>query len=349
MTKKITFILGAGASKDFGLPTGAELTTAIADKVDIRFRDGIEQISGDRTITGALTQLARHPDGRQGDINPFLNAGWSIRDAMPQASSIDTFIDIHRQNKKLEVIGKLAIVSAVLDAERRSSLYIDPRQEEPRLPFGDVASTWYSRLFQIIAAECPKEQLEDRLKQVSFIIFNYDRCLEHYLFHGLQNYYRINADEAAEILSTIAIVHPYGQVGDLPWQDRRAGIQFGSSASSATLLSLSARIKTFTEQIESHVEIENLQQLIVQSEIAVFLGFGFHTQNLKLLRSEQKTGIKRVFATAIGISDSDCKVLSGEIESTMHPMWRSFDVQLRNGLDCIRLLDEYRRHLLLTV
>ena len=113
---KTLFVVGAGASKEAGLPTGNELTATIAKKVDIKFRDFNDQFSGDFEIAAALRSHASDVDGPPGDINPYLPACWHIRDAMPQAISIDSFID-HQGDDKIEVCGKLAIVRSILEAQ----------------------------------------------------------------------------------------------------------------------------------------------------------------------------------------------------------------------------------------
>src|SRR5947209_3367094 len=94
------FVLGAGASKEAGLPTGAELKSQIAPRLDFRF-DAFqyEPKSGDPAIVAALREVAkdRQPPEMRGrqqpDINPYIREGHRIREAMVQAISIDNFID----------------------------------------------------------------------------------------------------------------------------------------------------------------------------------------------------------------------------------------------------------------
>lgn len=55
--------------------------------------------------------------------------------------------------------------------------------------------------------------------KISIITFNYDRSLEHSLFTALKNSYAKNDRDCASKLKNIPIVHVYGQLGYLPWQD----------------------------------------------------------------------------------------------------------------------------------
>lgn len=134
---KTVIVLGAGASKEVGLPIGADLKNAIAERLNICFEHGHRMVSGDALIVEALRQHVAATTGSR-DVNPHLNAAHRIRTAMPQAISIDNFIDAHKGDAKIEICGKLAIVAAMLAAERRSMLYIDHTQSNRELNYGDV-------------------------------------------------------------------------------------------------------------------------------------------------------------------------------------------------------------------
>jgi hypothetical protein len=57
---------------------------------------------------------------------------------------------------------------------------------------------------------------------VSFIVFNYDRCLEQFLFHALQKLYGLESQEAFAMLTDLRIIHPYGaDPPPLKWSELR--------------------------------------------------------------------------------------------------------------------------------
>lgn len=91
--KSLVLVIGAGASKEVNLPIGAELKSEIARLLDISFQRVSTQESGDCQITDALRLIASRAQGKTGNIKPLLEMCWRIRDAMPQAISIDNFID----------------------------------------------------------------------------------------------------------------------------------------------------------------------------------------------------------------------------------------------------------------
>lgn len=348
--KKTVIVVGAGASKEAGLPTGQELKTQIVSLLDIRF-EWRDQKSGDVTICEALRLFVK--DETPKDINPHLHAARHICDAMPQAISIDNFLDAHGGDEKIELCGKLAIVRSILHAERRSLLYFDPSRNGRQHPdFRSLENTWYNTFFQVLTENCRIEDLSERAKSVGLIIFNYDRCVEHFLYHALQNYYKLQPQKAAEIVRQIEIYHPYGKVGALPWQETDGAVDFGAEPSAAQLLSLAGQIKTFTEGTDpDSSEVFSIRKSMRNSSTVVFLGFAFHRLNMQLIFPEinsldLREGVS-CFATAKGISLSDCKVLEQELAKAFGgvAIGASNVFHVRNDLTCCELFKEYRRSL----
>ncbi len=345
LNSKTTFVVGAGASNEAGLPTGRELTATIAGMIDIKFDDDLTQISGDRVIYEALREHVRGEDGGDGDIYDYQQAGWFIKDAMPQASSIDSFIDTHQDNEKVKLCGKLAIVRSILAEERNSRLFFDDRNPDAKLNFESIEETWYNTFFQMLVVGCTKDNLRNLFNNVSFIIFNYDRCVEHFLFNAVQNYYGIEPAEAAILMQALRIIHPYGFVGELPWQADTNSIPFGSAIQAGDLLSHAGKIKTYSERIGDEGAITTLHQLLIDADTIVFLGFAFHDENMNLMTSGAPNRLRRVFGTARGISDSDRGVIQDQISQIFKKNGGSFSIELRQGLHCHQIFDEYSRTL----
>jgi hypothetical protein len=84
------------------------------------------------------------------------------------------------------------------------------------------------------------------LRNVRFIIFNYDQFVEHFLAHALAAYYKLGLWEAHDIVADAEFAHPYGVVGRLPWQSDSGGsIPFGS-ADVEDVVRAANHIKTLT-------------------------------------------------------------------------------------------------------
>jgi hypothetical protein len=317
MDRKTVFVIGAGASKEAGLPTGDELKSKIAKLLDIRFPDRYNQKSGDYIICDALRHLVKSPDGRSGDINPYLHEAWHVVKAMPQAISIDNFIDTHRDNTKIAICGKLAIVKSILDAEKHSQLYFEKKRIDSGINFDSLKKTWYGSFFQLLTENCSKDELKERFRKITLIIFNYDRCIEHFLLHALQNYYKFNEAEAAETVKYINIYHPYGQVGYLPSHQPQSSVGFGEDPDAQKLLTLANQIKTFAEGTDpDSSEILEIKEHMAGASHLVFLGFAFHKLNMQLIapsKAEKEFNVVRCFATAYEVSDSNKEQISEQI------------------------------------
>ena len=299
MSNKTVYVIGAGASSEVKLPTGAELKGKIADLLNIQF-DIIKQQRGDRVI---------------GDINPYLHEAWHICKALPLAISIDNFIDAHKNNEKLEICGKLGIVQSILNAERNSLLFIN----DSGLKISSLSDTWYLPFFRSITENCTVEDLKSRFSSISLIIFNYDRCAEHFLSNAIQIYFKISEDQASEILGSLCVYHPYGSVGALPWMKKGPSIPFGEKAKPQQLVELLKMIRTFTEGTSPESSnISEIRESMSSANRIAFLGFAFHELNLQLLSSKQKYENKSIvhyFASSFGISDSDKDLIKRKIKS----------------------------------
>lgn len=333
------FIIGAGASLEVGFPDGKKLTHQIAEKLGIEF-DCLEPIKGSRYIGEAIRLHAQQQNIRNTEC--YINACWQIHDAMPLAKSIDTYVDAHGTDNIIKFCAKLAVSECILEAEGNSALQFnyDANTREECINLARTENAWLQPFFHLLNDGIPKENVQEIFENTSFIVFNYDRCLEHYLYHALQKYYSLNSEELITCLSKLKIFHPYGSVGSLPWQDQGLGIKFGSKPFSDTILRVAPHIQTFTEQIDTPL-IKEIREIVRDAKIIVFLGFSFHDLNLKLLADQIQSKAQRVFATAYGISNTDTKIIEGDINK----FCPSPSINIRNDLECSKLFDEYWRAL----
>ena len=342
------FIVGAGASKEANLPVGSQLKDIISKKLDIEIPAYQEKIRGDRNIYNAIHSYLGNGGVQRIDLESYISACLHIRTAMPQAMSIDNFLDAHQGNEKIELCGKLAIVCSILEAERTSLLYFDEHDSLEKLHFGKIKNTWYNRFAQLLTENCHKDNIDQIFKNISFIVFNYDRCIEHFLFFSLQNYYGIDQKDAAKIMENLPIYHPYGVVGRLPWQDLIDCVPFGSNADDKKLLSLVEQIKTFTERVEDTPSILKIRQAVQFSETIVFLGFAFHPQNMRLIGPTEESTARQIVATAFGISKADCEIVNKQIFELIRRPRLGTQIHLANESTCVKLFDEHWRRLSLS-
>jgi hypothetical protein len=159
-----------------------------------------------------------------GELNKYIQAGRQYVGAMHQAISIDNYLDAHQNDKYAILCGKLGIAQTILEAERTSLLYFDETKHET-MNFANLENTWYGAFQQILMENVEKSNISKLLENASFITFNYDRCVEHFLVHSITNYYDAPFHEVSTLVNQVVIRHPYGITGLLPWQVQTQSVQ----------------------------------------------------------------------------------------------------------------------------
>jgi len=188
-----------------------------------------------------------------------------------------------------------------------------------------------------------KEDLRDLFDGISVVCFNYDRCIQHFLIHALVPLYSIKKEEAEDVVSSLEIYHPYGTVGELQTILKPQGTPFGDRVDGETLLRLSNGIRTFNEQVDDAESLNALKAKIADAETLVFLGFGYHEQNMDLLQPVEKGHIQRAFGTARNISEFDCIQVRNKISNLGKRNFQT--MQIDKELSCINLFQEFQMNL----
>lgn len=333
---KTVLILGAGASCEADLPAGDRLRELIVNSLQST------DVAG--SFRDARTEYAVKSKAQQlGGVNrwpeflpSYRNAARIIIEGLPLAPSIDHFLDTHAGNKEVELLGKLAIASTILEAERSSRL-APQRTTGVALDPNAIQGTWYTAFMRMVTQAVHRDKINEVFRNLTMISFNYDRCIEHFLFIALQAYFAIDQKAATKALSGLKVIHPYGLVGTLPWQRGDMSVPFGGS-NDDNLLDVAESIQTFTETVESGTASE-ICVAIAEAESIAFLGFGYHRQNMKLLRPRYSTHARRVFATMGGISAWDKATALDLIRTVFRDAQPEIYDHART---CSALFDEYR-------
>ena len=335
LKQRTVFVVGAGASAEFGLPVGSKLQREIAGLVNIKFEDfGSRRTSGDERVFDALNREHRQ------DVNAYLEAGWHIHKAVGLSHSIDNFIDSHRSNARVVVVGKIGIVRAITRAERQSKLFIDPSNTYNDLDFDSVRDTWIGRLFVSMQEGIRLEAVSNFFERAAFIIFNYDRCVEHYLLRALMAIYKLDEHEAAGVVSKAEFVHPYGTVGRLPWQptDNRLPVAFGNL--DPDLYSMARGIRTYTERVAEAAEVARIHDLVAEADTICFLGFSYQRQNMDLLTPGAEIHARLILGSAYQLSEYDIDSVCGDLNARFQLDRATVHI---DNLTCAAFLQKYDR------
>jgi hypothetical protein len=345
------FIVGAGASNEAGLPTGVGLIGHIRQKLGFVVKDRqLVPDTGDLDILDIFQQREEMWEG----IEKYLKASARIKDGSIYSKSIDSFLDLHQDDAHIQAAGKLAIGRAILEAEKNSHLFIERGSTEFK-GADQLKDSWYFELTKNLADGVRKVEVERLFENIGFIVFNYDRCLEHFMFNALQQLYGIDEQRAANVMKTMTVVHPYGTIGDLDWQNRKSGMPFGFQGSRAAMELMISRIRTYTEQVADEKIPTTVKQLVTEADTIVFLGFSYHAENMRLLTVPDPGAAQRVFGTTKGISKADTEVVRDQIRNmiagkSLKPAERAntSESMFLSNCTCSKLLQDYSRNLFIS-
>ncbi len=251
--EKTVIILGAGASKPYGYPTGKELRNYICGNFIHDFFN--------------KTKIPRHSNYFH-KIEEIINAF-----SKSNNKSIDLFLS---RNPDYEELGKQIIAFSIIKNEINSKDPIKLESDE---------EDWFSELFELLSNQLTEPHSYQKFldNNISFITFNYDRSLEYLLFESLNNSFtKTKASEIANVLLKIPIIHVYGKLTDLPWENSNHFIGYrGFNLEYSTNYAKNIKV-IYSSRIEE-TRIESAKNLIIDANRVFFLGFGFAPENMKIL------------------------------------------------------------------
>ncbi|MER8592394.1 hypothetical protein NKH33_12415 [Mesorhizobium sp. M1182] len=337
-TKKTVFVVGAGGSREVGLPMGTELAKIIGRKLDFK-SNGWEATQGDTGIYDGAKSYFKKQGSEVGN-NEFMQAGRALSSAMANAVSIDNYLHTHGDNDVAVFMGKMGISQSILEAERGSKIH----GTNEIIDFRHIDDSWHNTFFKMATEGTLRANLGGLFSNVSIITFNYDRCIEHYLEQALQNYYHMKPAEAQKVLRGLEIIHPYGQVGRLPWQ-APGGIKFGQEVEPRDLPDIAFQIRTFTERIEDEAVLGRIRAMIAEAAVIVYLGFSYGDMNMDLMTIE-KSRTKSIFGTGYMISAPNRAAIENRVRQSVGGDTNVRRIEIAD-LKCNEFLNGYWRPIIL--
>lgn len=299
--KNLTFVIGAGASKEIGLPLGSELKQDIEKMLSREPFSNVMNPPDEDLNNGINTILARGNSSKQ---NTLFDECALVGASLVLSDSIDAYISSHKDNEDAIKILKSCILKQIWHKEDKS-----PLNDNKGLFFGRLEGTWYLPFFRMLTKNCNLAQFKERLKTLNFIIFNYDRCVEKFLHHAICAFYRVEPSEALAMLQTIKFHHPYGVAGDF-FKDSSIMPFGGGKNIRKNMFEYSSRIKTFSENPDAQeLHITEMIASLKKTNILCFLGFSFGDMNMNLLDilNNLKARDAHFYATTEGMSATNIK------------------------------------------
>lgn len=271
------------------MPIGSRLAVQIEDLLVSELRNYRSENPG--PVAAALM--------RSGGLRQeHVAAMQRIREGILSRDSIDDFVNEWSDVPELARIAKLCIAYRMLEAERKSVLggLAQPRPEPAQL-LRELRSSWLGIITRLLNPQSRRRDVEAVFEGASFVTFNYDRCIEQFLVTTFMSTYALPAGKAAEAVRRIPILHAYGSLGEIPHEGN--GVPF--AADDRYLSKAAIPIMTFNEDVGSEHR-SALRGLVREADKVIFLGCGYHIQNLTLLYGDHPPNREsRVWGTTVGM------------------------------------------------
>lgn len=322
------FVLGAGASKHYGYPTGEELRNEIIMKFKVWY---LNHIMHANPLTPWLESVLIINDKIPENVKTF------IQDFDDSGDQIDIFITRNSHNKEYNRLGKLAIILSIIESEWKSKFPNDNKD-------------WYRELLNQLTdgrTEPDDFRISQNTNKVSFITFNYDRSLEHYLHYTLQRKFKYaNPSDISEEINSIPIIHVYGMVASLEWQDNSTNIhQLSYNINKNMPLGIDADEMSknifVMHNNRDNPNVEESKNLLRQANSIYFLGFGYLKENMEILDIPNTIeGATRIYGTAHNFSDQYVDNLIARCFRGI-PIRRGRGLFIENRMKCNDLIFNY--------
>jgi len=285
------FVLGAGASEPYGLPLGSQLRLDILAKYN-------------SDVGRAVDLLNTAPFVRK-DINAFVEAL-----KYSGLSSVDAFLE---RRPEFMDIGKAMMGIELLHGEVHERLW-------------QPDDNWLTYLFGNMIGSSLEEFANNN---VSFVTFNYDRCVEQFLYVSLSNAFGRASEDTAAVVGRIPIVHLHGRLGHLPWQSGNSAIAFGDNQIDPHKMNIVMKeIKVVHEELTDgrDKDFAQAKKLLAGARRVYLMGFGFGSRNVQRLGLGQLQP-EAYQGTAYGLTGKEidgCRTLCGGLIG-LHP-FRTLDL-----------------------
>lgn len=296
--KRTVIVIGAGAGKDFGMPTGEELVRQIANRIEVEqtFHHEIGEYC--KALGKGTTKSLFAEQLEKEKYKPYLDISKIVSHYQP--FSIDELLDSIRQDKiniSIEDAGITKEKEKLIEAGK-TLIAMFLLQAEDKEIFGNFEATcWYRHLRSaIITSGRNDDEIAKQLKNMTIISFNYDRSLDYFLRTRLGKFY-----------DKIKVIYPYGKLaGD--WNEESqdySDISYGyfkksgeedvkkrkeifEVAEAIGKKGGKERLKIIGE-LDDSCELKEIQKSITEAMHIYFLGFGFHQENCRILGMTSET------------------------------------------------------------
>ena len=338
ITQPVTFVIGAGASKELGLPLGTELRDNIAH--DLReFWKAFDNLSDVEDAFQVFVQMAKQVDaaaekfGTKDLVNfgsaferskrlaeylsPLIDEGEysanelnfaseRLIDGLPSFTSVDDFLAVYKDDLVVSDLTKAMINLHIREASRNAIQDGVPNDLK-----------WISVLWRVLSSGAKDiEELKVILSKVKVINFNYDLTFEYGIYRSIADRFIKPERVCLEAARALKVIHPYGNLfgrSDNTWD---VCLKSTKEIDPTESLKASEYIKTIHEGAHA-ISQETINEYFKDAHRIVFIGFGFHSRNLDLIDVGQRGAVNRylveILFSHFGLSNYNAKQIKSKL------------------------------------
>lgn len=279
--RETTFIVGAGASRDYGIPTGEQLKSHVISRAEAHGQS-MPNASYRSRMTGRQLAAALEGSG---------------------ASSVDVFLEHQPQFGKH---GRYAIAAELLPREGRAL-------SRPRPESGD----WHRWLFNALHRD-GMDGLPSIFPRL--VVFNYDRLFETSIACMLANLTGSTLREAWAIVNALDILHVYGKLAGDPLLNEDAKRFELPQQTPLRVMEAAAGIRLMgDDRAKDDAVLAKARSWTMGAKQLIFLGFGYDKLNLERIGIDGSTAWREgdgrthptTFGTAFDLRQRELETVRG--------------------------------------
>lgn len=212
-----------------------------------------------------------------GHTNELIN---DFEKVLKYSNTYQTIDHLLSAKKRFRDLGSYLIAEALLPSEQHGNIF----------PVKD----WYWSLF----SKLDITNNLDACDHVQFITLNYDRSLEHFLYHvAALNIDEDYEKEAETALGKIKIIHPHGSLGRYPEVPYGAGGNINSNI----IQQAAKQIRIISDHLEDEPAFKEAKDALNEADQIAFIGFGYHPITLELMFDDLDFSTKSLIGTSVGL------------------------------------------------
>jgi hypothetical protein len=295
ITKRTTFVVGAGASAPYGLPTANKLGQEA------------KSMNVEHDVYQLLLEVLAY-SGRGDHIDALAAFMKDFREH--PGASIDAFLHHRRHQPETMLLGK-ALLAALL-GRQISSL-------RKKVDYSD----WIEHLLDFMSQDAPHAaDFAAGCANVRFLTFNFDTVIEDAAARIIPKIYRGDSG-IQEAVKAVKVTHIHGVLPPLPREhlsNRRAANSYRGNGINGEWIkwtsAASQQIQIVLEEIDAEL-LDSVESAVAKSEILCFLGFSYDRANLVKLGIPRRLNndSQTKFGSAFGLSDAKREEVTERFDS----------------------------------